>query len=247
MRKQPNSNPTTAAKPTISAAKCAKQRLTRTQRNTQAAQVDIQCTMAEVAAARLSPMQGGFWMKELSNAAETNVPAPFSFAYVEKQLRKKNFGILSTVTPQGRPHSVGVVYAVAPREQPFSLYLISRPVLKKVRNIRNNPNVSFVVPFPHYLIRLIPPSCIQFQGRAELIPFTDPIAIKAFQSSIVLRRSLMHSAELGESIFIRVVPSKKIFCYGIGANVWQLLIPSQNREVRNFHVVVPQNRRDIVN
>jgi len=50
MRKQPNSNPTTAAKPTTSAAKCAKQRLTRTQRNTQAAQADIQCMMAEVAA-----------------------------------------------------------------------------------------------------------------------------------------------------------------------------------------------------
>jgi len=178
---------------------------------------------------------------------ETNAQAPFPFTYVEKQLRKKNFGILTTVTPQGRPHSVGVVYAVAPPDMPFSLYLISRPVLKKARNIRNNSNVSFVVPFPHYLLRLIPPSCVQFQGKAELIPFDDPIAIKAFQSSIVLRRSLLHSAELGESIFFRIVPDKKIFCYGIGANVWQFLIPSQNKKVKNFYVVVPQNRRSTEN
>ena len=42
---------------------------------------------------------------------ETSLRAPFPFDYVEKQLRKKNFGILTTVTPEGRPHSVGVVYA----------------------------------------------------------------------------------------------------------------------------------------
>lgn len=184
-------------------------------------------------------------MKEPSNAIETNVTAPFSFAYVEKQLRKKNFGILSTISPQGRPHSVGVVYAIAPSKQPFSLYLISRPVLKKARNISKNPNVSFVVPFPHHLLRFIPSPCIQFQGKAEPIPIDDPIAIKVFKSSIVLRRSLMHSLELGESLFFRIVPGEKIFCFGIGANVWQFLIPSQNKKVKNFYVVVPQNRRNM--
>ena len=186
-------------------------------------------------------------IRRSSNTIETSVMAPFPFAYVEKQLRKKSFGILTTVTPQGRPHSVGVVYAVAPPDLPFSLYLISRPVLKKARNIRNNPNVSFVVPFPHYLVRLIPPSCVQFQGKAEPIPFEDPIAIKSFQSSIVLRRSLLHSVELGESIFFRIVPDKKIFCWGIGANVWQFLIPSQNKKVKNFYVIAPQNRRSTEN
>jgi hypothetical protein len=75
----------------------------------------------------------------------------------------------------------------------------------------------------------------------------DPTAIRAFQSSIVLRRSLRHSLELGESIFIRIVPNKKIFCYGIGANVWQFLIPSQNRDLGNFYVIVPQNRQDVDN
>jgi hypothetical protein len=174
---------------------------------------------------------------------ETSLQAPFPFDYIEKQLRKKTFGILTTVTPQGRPHSVGVVYAVAPPGQPFCLYLITRPVLKKARNIRDNPNFSFVVPFPHYLFRSIPPRCIQFQGKAELLPIDDPIVIKAFQSSIVLKRSMEHSLRLGESVFIRIVPDKKIFCFGIGANILQFLISSQNKNLGNFYVIVPENRR----
>ena len=175
---------------------------------------------------------------------ETSLRAPFPFDYVEKQLRKKNFGILTTVTPEGRPHSVGVVYAMAPPGlQFFCLYLITRPVLKKGRNIRDNPNVSFVVPFPHYVFRSIPPRCIQFQGKAELLSIDDPIVVKAFQSSIVLKRSMEHSLRLGESIFIRIVPDKKIFCFGIGANLLKFLIPSQNKNLGNFYVIVPENRR----
>ena len=126
--------------------------------------------------------------------------------------------------------------------QPFCLYLITRPVLKKVRNIRNNPNVSFVVPFPHFLFRMVPPACIQFQGKADLIPIDDPIAKKVFESSIVLRRSMMHSLGIGESTFIRIIPDNKIFSFGINASIWQYIIPSKNKTLGNFHVVVPQSR-----
>ena len=130
----------------------------------------------------------------------------------------------------------------------FCLYLITRPELKKARNIRDNPNVSFVVPFPHYLFRSIPPRCIQFQGKAELLPIEDdddrdPVVVNAFQRSIVLKRSMEHSLRLGESIFIRIVPDKKIFCFGIGANLLRLLIPSQNKNLGNFYVTVPENCR----
>lgn len=184
-----------------------------------------------------------FLTKKEDGITETSLLAPFSFDYVEKQLRKKNFGILSTLTPEGRPHSVGVVYAVASPDQPFCLYLITRPVLKKARNIRDNPNVSFVVPFPHYLFRSIPPRCVQFQGKAEVLPIDDPIVVKVFQSSIVLKRSMEHSLRQGESIFIKIVPDKKIFCFGIGANLLQFLIPSQNKNLGNSYVIIPENRR----
>lgn len=180
----------------------------------------------------------------MSKQIEKTVEAPFSFSFVERQLRKKNFGILTTITPKGKPHSVGVVYAMPPKGQPFCLYLITRRALKKARNIRSNVEVSFVVPFPHYLFRMIPPACIQFQGRAEeLIPIDDPIGVKAFQSSAVLRRSILHSTEIGESTFIRIIPDNKIFSFGFNANIWKYLIRAKNKMLGNFYVDVPQSRR----
>lgn len=178
-----------------------------------------------------------------SNTIENSVMAPFTFDYLENQLRKKSYGILGTVTPIGRPHSVGVVYGMPPREQPFCLYLITRPILRKARNIRSNPNVSFVVPFPHYFFRMLPPASVQFQGKAEFIPIDDPVATRAFQSSIVLNRSMKHSLNLGESTFIRIIPDDKIFSFGINATTWQYLIRSKNKTLGNFYVVVPQSRR----
>src|SRR6266705_2399374 len=98
--------------------------------------------------------------RSIIKGVESNEEAPFTFAYVEKLLRRRNFGVLTTITPEGRPHSLGVVYAVSSPDQPFSIYLITRSALKKARNIHNNPNVSFVVPFPHYVFRIVPPACI---------------------------------------------------------------------------------------
>lgn len=165
----------------------------------------------------------------------TSILAPFPFEYVVKQLRKKNFGVFTTLSPQSRPHSVGVVYAISPSNQPFGIYLITRSVLKKAKNLQNNPNISFAVPFPRFLFRMIPAPCIQFQGKAEIISIHDPIASKAFQSSIVLRRS----TELGQSIFIKIVPDDKIFCFGIGTSIWNFLIQSRSRKLKNFYVMVP--------
>jgi len=148
-------------------------------------------------------------MKESNNRDATAVMAPFPFAYVEKQLRRKNTGILSTVTPEGRAHSVGAVYGVAPSDLPFSLYLITRPTLKKARNIRNNPNVSFVVPFPHHFLRFIPASCVQFQGRAQILPSDDPVASKVFQDSVVLRHSLEYTKKLVNLYSSELCPMRK--------------------------------------
>ncbi len=174
---------------------------------------------------------------QLNQSRSRAVKAPFSFAYVEKQLRRKKFGILSTVTPEGRAHSAGVAYGVSPLGSPFCLYLISRPSLKKARNIKTNPNVSFTVPFPHYFLRVVPPACIEFQGKAEILPIINPVARQVYNSAIVLRRSLEHDLKIGESIFIKIVPAKKIFSWGLGANIWQLLRNPPN----TYYVITPDD------
>ena len=45
-----------------------------------------------------------------------------TFEYVEKKIRKKTFGILSTVSPKNRAHSTGILYGVSSPEVPFCLY-----------------------------------------------------------------------------------------------------------------------------
>lgn len=176
-----------------------------------------------------------------SGGVERSHQAPFGF-YIEQRLRSKSFGVLGTISRDGRPHSVGVVYGVSPPGAPFCLYLVTRPVLKKVRNIAQNPNVLFVVPFPHYFLRPLPQSCIQFQGKARLIPIDDQEAASVSERSIVLRMSKDHSLGLGESVFIRVVPDDEIFSFGISAGAFQFVIQSRSKNLGNFYVAVPQNR-----
>ena len=96
---------------------------------------------------------------------------------------------------------------------------------KKAKNISKNPNVSFVVPFPHLLLSFIPPSSAQFQGRAEILPFDDQDSIRAFQTKRVLRITYEHARrghESEERVFIRIVPDGKStasvseLAYGVG-------------------------------
>jgi hypothetical protein len=44
------------------------------------------------------------------------------FDRVASELRRRDFGVLSTVTPDGRPHSVGVVHGVSAPGRPFRLH-----------------------------------------------------------------------------------------------------------------------------
>ena len=87
-----------------------------------------------------------------------------TFDRVVAALRGRDFGVLSTVTPGGRPHSVGVVYGVSLLGRPFQLCVMTRRSLRKARNVVENPNVSFVVPLTRRLLWFLPPACIQFQG-----------------------------------------------------------------------------------
>ncbi len=72
------------------------------------------------------------------------------FESVEKAVRKKTFGVLTTIDSKGRPHSTGIIYAVGPPESQFAFYCITGANYVKVRNIKHNPTVSLVVTFPHY-------------------------------------------------------------------------------------------------
>ncbi|MFX0116515.1 MAG: pyridoxamine 5'-phosphate oxidase family protein, partial [Candidatus Hodarchaeota archaeon] len=104
-----------------------------------------------------------------------------TFEFIEKQLRKKGFCIFSSVSPKGRSHSAGIIYGVSPPGTEFAFYILTGNYSRKARNVKSNPNVSVVVPFPHYYLRMVPQWVVQFQGKGEIVPFEDSGAQETFR------------------------------------------------------------------
>src|SRR5580765_3913572 len=108
----------------------------------------------------------------MSNMGNPNQPEKeqrATFALVLRQLRKRDFAVLSTVDENGIPHSAGVNYGVSRPGRDFALYVMTRRHLKKARNIAQNPHVSLVIPVTRRLLWFLPPPTIQLHGKAEIL------------------------------------------------------------------------------
>jgi general stress protein 26 len=162
-----------------------------------------------------------------------------SFAFIEAQLRSMSFGVLSTVNSGGSLQTTGIIYAVSPPGTPFCLYLITDPSYLKSRNISRNPQVSFLVPYPHHWLRFVPASCISFPGTAEIVPADDPEGRESFQASRILRMNLEEASSMEEAVFIKIRPKRSMHCYGIGIG---LIAISRNPAEAGYSVEVPPER-----
>jgi hypothetical protein len=160
-----------------------------------------------------------------------------AFEDIEKQLRKKKFGFLGTITQEGRAHVAGTMYAVSPPHEKLALYVITGVDTKKVKNIQANPGVSFAIPFPHYILRFPPDFCIQFQGRAQILPFDDPKGQEAIKSRRLMKW-ILHTISLDTTteVIIQIRPDKKIHGFGLGMSLFKLL---KNIEAGRFFTLIP--------
>ena len=166
----------------------------------------------------------------------------FTFESVEKKVRKKIFGVLTTLDSKGRPHSTGIIYAVGSPEKPFALYSIVGASYAKVRNIKRNPNVSLVVTFPHYWVRFAPASYVMFRGTAEILPDSDEDGRWAMSQTRIGRMNLQTEAEsIGtEFVHLKMTPEPTVFCFGVGYGLMEL---RGHFEKAMYKVTVPENRR----
>lgn len=167
-----------------------------------------------------------------------------TFEFVENKIRKQTFGILSSIDENGHSHSTGIVYGVAPPNLKFKLYVLTDKNYKKVKNVKKNNSISFVIPFPHHVIRFVPASCIQFQGSAKILPFDNEVAQESFRSgSKILKMNLKEvdnfGTDGGDAVFIEVIPNKKLYCYGLGINLLEL---RKNIESGSYIVRIPDDR-----
>jgi general stress protein 26 len=163
-----------------------------------------------------------------------------SFEYVEKQLRKKSFGVISVVDSQGRPHLTGVIYAIPRRPHPFDFYVLTGTDYRKTKYIRHNPNVAFIVTFPHYWMRFVPANTVHFQGTAEILPFSDPVAQEAFQNNRITRMNLNSEYDEHEMVFLKISPPKSLNVYGLGISVLEM---RRDHTAAGYKTEIPEELR----
>jgi nitroimidazol reductase NimA-like FMN-containing flavoprotein (pyridoxamine 5'-phosphate oxidase superfamily) len=162
-----------------------------------------------------------------------------SFAFIEAQLRKKTFGVLSTISPAGSSQTTGILYALSPPGDAFRVYLLTERSYLKARNISRNPQVSFLVPYPHQLLSFVPASCISFSGTAEILPPDDPEGREAFTATRILQMNLEEADTMEDGVFLRIRPKRSMHCYGIG---FGLMTIARNPAVCGYSVEIPSDR-----
>jgi general stress protein 26 len=166
----------------------------------------------------------------------------FDFPFIEKQIRSKTFGILNTINPNNSPQSSGILFGVSKPGDPFCIYLKTFKTFRKTKNIQSNPNVTFVIPVPHHILRFIPSSTIMIKGQAELVSTDSEEVIEAFNEKRILRMILqdLNDPEVKKkTTFIRIKPKPKILCYGVGFNVIQL---GRAHTSVSYSVKIPEER-----
>ncbi|MFW9789321.1 MAG: pyridoxamine 5'-phosphate oxidase family protein [Candidatus Thorarchaeota archaeon] len=160
------------------------------------------------------------------------------FDLVEREVRKKSFAVISTVDSKNRPHSTGIVFAMSPPEEELVFYVLTQAKSAKVRNIKENPNVTLVVTFPHHYLRFIPDGTVMIRGTADLVGLEDKGAQAAFAQK---GRNLDSNAEaLMGTVVIRIQPSKTIYAYGVGVGLNQM---RKDPTSARYKVIIPPERR----
>jgi hypothetical protein len=162
-----------------------------------------------------------------------------SFEFIETQLRKKTFGVLGTIGPKGALQSTGILYGISAPDARLRFYLLTDRSYLKVRNISRDPEVSFLVTFPHHFFRFVPSSCISFSGKAKILGADDPEARAAFEGRRILRMNLEQASRLGDAVFIEIRPKRSMHCYGVGIG---LMTIAKDPSVAGYSVEVPAHR-----
>lgn len=148
----------------------------------------------------------------------------FNFSFIVREIRKKTFGILNTLNSDGTPHTTGILYGVSKPDTEFALYLLTSKKYKKLRNIQNNPKISFIIPFPHHHLRFVPSGTITLNGIAKLVPLNSRDIIEIFSEKRILKLIIanINFEKNEELVFIKIEPDSKILCYGVGFSIWKL-------------------------
>jgi hypothetical protein len=106
--------------------------------------------------------------------------------------------------------------------------------------------VTFTIPFPHYYLRSAPSSTVQIAGTAEVLDYTDVEGQLSFNKSPFFFKKIMNKLISSskektneEVVFIKIVPKKRINCFGLGIHMFSFLrYPEQGY----YYIEIPPER-----
>jgi hypothetical protein len=136
---------------------------------------------------------------------------------VLRAVAKRNFATLATVSPAGRPHVAGVLYAFADGRVYVSVERASR----KCRNVAAHPAVHLSIPVRRAPVG--PPATVQFAATAEVLDNDDP-HVRALAAAGRLRAITSHGElDLGGGCILRITPERRWHTYGLGLPLLTLI------------------------
>lgn len=141
------------------------------------------------------------------------------FKFLVKKIQKQSFGILSTVSPKGWSQTSGVLYGSEFIDNKIKIFILTGKNYVKTINISKNGHISFLIPFTHYWLRMIPSFTIFFQGYAKIHPCNYQKGITAHKRKRILKMGLKDlKGEESDSkyVFIEFSPYKRIQVFGVG-------------------------------
>jgi pyridoxamine 5'-phosphate oxidase-like protein len=159
----------------------------------------------------------------MSIAAAPSAPTTTELAW--RALRRASFAVVSHVTPDGRPRSSGVLYALAGRR----LYVVVGEDSWKARHLAAGGEVAVTVPVrrggPLALLVPIPPATVSFHGSATVHPSSwldeHPVPPE-------LARLLPAERRAGSAV-VEIEPRGAFVTYGIGVPLLRMRDPARSR------------------
>lgn len=143
-------------------------------------------------------------------------------------LRKNHWLVLSTANKKGAPQSSVVVYA----SDGSAIYILTGRETLKTRNIHENKHVAVTIPFRknllHRIMKRIPPAEVHFRGKAEILSYDNAEAKRIYQKTL----NYETPSDLEQiSVWIKIKPSSKIACYGVGVGLLKMRKPEKARRI----------------
>ena len=136
---------------------------------------------------------------------------------VERLIAKRSFCTVATVSPTGRPHAAGVLYAAVGS----TLYVSTLRSSRKARNVAADPQVAVFIAVRRLPVG--PPSSLHFQATAETVDLDDPTILELAHAGQLKAITSHGELDLPGGCFLRIQPVGRVFTYGIGLSLRRLL------------------------